>query len=361
MTPENKPDYSKNPSARDIETSIGETRAGMSDDIKALSDKASAANVKQEVKQAIKSGKDAAVETAVETARDVKDAAIDAKNVVVDKAIEVKDKAVETAQDVAESVSETIDEVSYQTRRAGRAAWEFAQANAVPLSLLGLGAAWLVSNRRKQRSLAPMRRVEADYYDDEPDYYTPGMENDGLYGSNGSYPTGARATGSSPITTPTPSAGRTPRTAQMRAKPRSAAESAERTQRSARKVSANIKRSTHDAYDKMGDTFDRAQHSLASGMTRSRDFVKDKYVIARDASLEFADANPLALALGTLVAGVGIGLMIPGTKREDELFGPSREQLRTAIGTASDAAQDVGRVAKQTARETMASVDAMSR
>jgi Protein of unknown function (DUF3618) len=39
------------------------------------------------------------------------------------------------------------------------------------------------------------------------------------------------------------------------------------------------------------------------------------------------DENPLAVAAGAVVLGLAVGLVLPGTRREDELMGAARDQL----------------------------------
>jgi len=75
---------------------------------------------------------------------------------------------------------------------------------------------------------------------------------------------------------------------------------------------------------------------------------------ARDASLDFIDANPLAVALGTLAVGVGVGLLLPTTELEERILAPTRDKFDRLIGDAREVATDVVEVAKETANETMA-------
>jgi ElaB/YqjD/DUF883 family membrane-anchored ribosome-binding protein len=67
-----------------------------------------------------------------------------------------------------------------------------------------------------------------------------------------------------------------------------------------------------------------------------------------------ADENPLALAIGAAVAGLALGLLLPGTQREDELMGPARDQLVDRAGEtverAKDAAVEAGREVKETVK-----------
>ena len=67
-----------------------------------------------------------------------------------------------------------------------------------------------------------------------------------------------------------------------------------------------------------------------------------------------AEENPLALAIGAAVVGLALGMLLPGTRREDELMGSSRDQLvdraeRTAE-RLKDAAVEAGSELKETVR-----------
>jgi gas vesicle protein len=67
-----------------------------------------------------------------------------------------------------------------------------------------------------------------------------------------------------------------------------------------------------------------------------------------------AEENPLALAIGATVVGLALGLLLPGTERENELMGSARDQLvdraeRTAE-RVKDAAVEAGREVKETVK-----------
>ena len=67
-----------------------------------------------------------------------------------------------------------------------------------------------------------------------------------------------------------------------------------------------------------------------------------------------AEESPLLVAIGATVLGLALGLLLPGTERENELMGPARDQLmdraeRTAE-RVKDAATEAGREVKEAVR-----------
>jgi ElaB/YqjD/DUF883 family membrane-anchored ribosome-binding protein len=67
-----------------------------------------------------------------------------------------------------------------------------------------------------------------------------------------------------------------------------------------------------------------------------------------------AEENPLMVAIGATILGLALGLLLPGTERENELMGPARDQLvdraeRTA-DRVKDAATEAGREVKEAVR-----------
>lgn len=67
-----------------------------------------------------------------------------------------------------------------------------------------------------------------------------------------------------------------------------------------------------------------------------------------------AEENPLALAVGATVVGLALGLLLPGTQREDEIMGSTRDQLvdraEETIERAKDAAVEAGQQVKETVK-----------
>jgi len=64
-----------------------------------------------------------------------------------------------------------------------------------------------------------------------------------------------------------------------------------------------------------------------------------------------ANDNPLLVALGATVLGLALGLLIPGTERENEMMGPARDQLvdraEKTAERVKDAAAEAGREVKE--------------
>jgi ElaB/YqjD/DUF883 family membrane-anchored ribosome-binding protein len=323
--------------SRDMEVEIRDTRAALSDDIKALSDKASPANLKQEAKHEVKHVAKQVKNTAVEKAREMKDNAMNTagelKEAAVEKAAAAKDATVDTAHQLTDKASETMEQVGAQARRVGREAKPFIVANAMPLGLIGLGAGWLIASRRRQRAV--MRPVPAPTSVERYNYYA-----DEAYRGSAPYPAAGTM----------PGAERMQMTDVMTERDRP-------THRELESGKHDIGHTARDLYGKARATFDRAQHKLGDRAMHGRDVVQHRVERMQQASRDLAHDNPLAFALGTLVTGLGLGLLLPPTSREDKLLGPSRERFRQNLREVRDAAQDVRRVAKQTATDTMASVE----
>jgi ElaB/YqjD/DUF883 family membrane-anchored ribosome-binding protein len=67
-----------------------------------------------------------------------------------------------------------------------------------------------------------------------------------------------------------------------------------------------------------------------------------------------AEENPLAIAIGAAVVGLALGMLLPGTQREDRVMGSARDQLvdraEKTAGRVKDAAVEAGREIKDTVK-----------
>jgi ElaB/YqjD/DUF883 family membrane-anchored ribosome-binding protein len=338
MTQNTKPDAPKK--SGEIENELGQTRNALQQDIKALGDKFTPGHIKDEAKSALAGAKDAAVDKLAETKDKAVEKLSEAKDMTVEKLAEAKDSAVEKLTEVKDAtvatVSEAVDDVSYQARRIGGATWEFTRANAVPLALVGLGAGWLIANNRASGGWRPrkpgMRARRAGYALRDADYEG---EDSSLLGDERQQPREARLPGQS----------RRPQR-----------ELARRTQSATPRVGFELSdagnkigESAERMYEQAGQTVTAARQKLAGSVARGRDALKSSLRRAGTATLDYADDNPIALGVVTVAAGVGLGLLLPATQRENRLLGASRDRL---FGEARETARGLGDVARETMKET---------
>jgi len=310
------------PSTSELASQVGETRSAITSDIKELGGKFSADQSKQEAKPTGKEFGTGAQGVVVDKAIEVKDAVVDkaveVKAAILETTTEAADAAVEKLGDAKQTVSEALDDAGSIASRWGRAGWRFTTANAFPLALFGLGATWMIMNNRGGPRPLPRRsepqRLTPELYVAAPgkdvDQRDPlGAESDlGDYAGNG----------------------------------RSRAQKAK--DRASKSDGQSLARRDTEAL------MERGKRQAAKGARVARESLSR----ARDASLDFVDANPLAVALGTVALGVGVGLLLPTSEREERLLAPMREKFERLMGDAREVATDVVEMAKETANETMA-------
>lgn len=342
---DNKLENKRVKSSRELEAEIGETRNAITEDIKAIGDKVSPAALKQEAKQAwtgvkedtaqrVTEAKDAVIEKAVEVKDAAVEKAVEVRDVAVEKAQQVRDVAVEKASEAADAIAETAAEAGDITRRASQAAWIFAVDNAVPLGLISMGAGWLILNNRRQRSFRA-QGYDASWPRDV-DY--PGVSVEGSPESTELY------------STPSYEAYRPGyRTGQPRPVRRDLRPSQSNGQQSDGNGAASA---AIRAKDKLQQTVSQAEGKLRASAVRSKDLLQTRARQVAETSRNFAQANPMALALGTLIAGIGVGLLLPSSAREDRLLEPGRRRVRNFIGEARDTTREVSGIVRETAQET---------
>jgi gas vesicle protein len=133
-----------------------------------------------------------------------------------------------------------------------------------------------------------------------------------------------------------------------------------------------IRRDIEDTRERMGGTVDALAYK-ADVKSRAKDRVsgvKDRIVGAApdtgdvkdgaQQAVSVAQENPLGLAIGAAAVGFIAGLLIPGTRVENEKLGPVSDQVTEQVkSTASDAiehgkeiAQEAAQAAADTAKES---------
>ncbi len=264
-----------------IESEIVRTRSAISDDIRALGEKLSPEHLKQEAKEVLRDAK----EEAANMLRNAKDHAI-------------------------ESVTDTVHELSDRARRAGTAATGFASTHAVPLTLLGLGAGWLMLSLRHQRMMSEGSRS--------------------MYHRNASNQTGgsARGDGNHLLDSARERVG----------------EFADHAAAQIDSARANVKEAVSDLSHRAAELTHRASDTVASVSHDASEQARRASAAARD----FTHENPFAVGALALAAGVGVGLLLPSTPAENNLMGASRDRL---VGDARYTADRMRHMAQDAASE----------
>lgn len=288
----------------EIEAELDQTRNAISNDLEIIGEKLSPERLKSEAKGALNDAKDAAVVKAKEKLHDAKDAAVGKAK---EKLHEATDKARQVKDNAMESVSEAMSEAKETARHAGQVTGGFVRDNAVPLALIGAGIAWMIANNRRTSS---------------DGWSPPGRTRSRLY------------------------------------------EGRERAQQLASQAGSRVNdlrdqagTRVHDLKERAGtrvnELRDRAGHAIEESSAKVRDFAGREYNHVRTVSRDLLDRDPLAVGAVALVAGVGVGLLLPATERENQVLGEARDRL---IDEARHAASEVAHVAKDTARDLKGSI-----
>jgi ElaB/YqjD/DUF883 family membrane-anchored ribosome-binding protein len=221
----------------------------------------------------------------------------EAKEAVVDKLRDAKDSAVHT-------LNETVHDVGERARRAGEVSYGFARENAVPLGLIGLGIGWLIVSGRRRRDGDEWRGRSPE----GPPYgsYSTGY---GDFDAGGAVRRRVDETQERAETISERAGGRMQ-------------QGAERARERARELSQRTSELGHRA--------------------------RQRAIRAENEALDFARENPLAIGAAALAVGVGVGLVLPSTRREDEFLGQRRDRL---VEDIRGSVEGVGRAARDTARE----------
>lgn len=66
-----------------------------------------------------------------------------------------------------------------------------------------------------------------------------------------------------------------------------------------------------------------------------------------------ANENPLIVAIGATVVGLALGLLLPATRRENDLMGPARDQLMDRAENTAERLKDAAAVAGHEIKETV--------
>ncbi|HKO92389.1 MAG TPA: DUF3618 domain-containing protein [Polyangiaceae bacterium] len=280
-----------------IEAEIDQTRSEISDDLRTLGEKLNPERLKGDAKEVMREAKQVAVETLKE-----------AGTVATNTFREVKDSAMET-------VHEKVDDLRSSVRHAGDETRAFLSENAIPLALMGIGAAWFVSKRRA--------RAE-DYGSYGRRYYPERMAGSGRSGPDVERPSLTDRMG-----------GRVH-------------DVAERAGEKLEDVKGRVRGFAEREAEQVRHLAEDAGRRVSEGTAQARDFVSRELHEAREVSRRMTEENPLVVGLAAVAAGIGVGLLLPQTQPERKLLGTTRDEW---VGEAKQALSDVTQTVKETARE----------
>jgi ElaB/YqjD/DUF883 family membrane-anchored ribosome-binding protein len=226
----------------------------------------------------------------------------------------VKRKARNTMRDVEDGVTGT-----------GRGVWERIRENPIPAGMVGVGLAWLAANGRASgaasRTTGRARRV------DYGGYWDPYAGEDlARYGTSVEEASGEEQS----------------RTEELRDR---AGEAAER-------VRDRGQEAVDSAREKTSELKHRAEEGMHDARERARQWGNETQYRARRVEHRVEDSvqeNPIAAGMVAAALGFAAGMMVPESRRENEMFGAARDRL---IERAGSTARRAGHKAKEVARET---------
>lgn len=124
----------------------------------------------------------------------------------------------------------------------------------------------------------------------------------------------------------------------------------------------------HHAREATSDRLQHAKEATAESLQQAREATEaraqalqqqalEKARLARERYRHMLGENPLALGAGALIAGLAFGLMLPPTRRENELLGETRDSLmdqaKSIVNEARAAAVNTLRASRDTVEEKL--------
>jgi ElaB/YqjD/DUF883 family membrane-anchored ribosome-binding protein len=292
-----------------IEAEIERSRTALSSDLHALGEKLSPDKIKESAKDVIREVKHAASDSIQEAKEAASDSIREARDAAVGSLREAKDHAFASVTDAARDIGR-------RAQRAGSATSEFTLTHALPLSLVGLGVGWLMLSIQHQKSEHVAYGERGPRRSFGPEAVDWGHAKSGTTRALPPPPPG-KTRGAEATSGPR---GRADELGQrMRAE---AKELGQQMGAEAKELGQQASALGHRAYDQL----ERAQRRTSA----------------------FAGENPLAIGALALAAGVGMGMLLPATSRENALLGETRDRL---VDDAQRAASRLGSTVQRTGEE----------
>jgi len=327
-----------------IEAGIERTRAEMSETIDAIQERLSPENLKEEAKETASELAEQAKQAAREAVQHaVHEARIHAREAIQDARDAVRDATIGRVEQMARTVGDTTEDARYGLV-------ETIKQNPIPAALAGIGLAWLFMNRQS----APPRPERRGYreYRDYPDrdyarsgYYREDRDRHGYtYGAYGNTPAyGAgydQGRDDSGVLDQTRN-----KVGQM------ANQAGDAMGRLAEQSGEVVGRAGEAIGNTAGQVGDTASALATQAQETAGQLAHQAQYRARrveDQLSRTMQDNPLAVGAVAMALGTAIGLAVPQTQKEHELFGQARDTLvERAQGVAQETMEKVQEVATQ--------------
>jgi ElaB/YqjD/DUF883 family membrane-anchored ribosome-binding protein len=197
-----------------------------------------------------------------------------------------------------------VSNVGEQARRTGSRLVEVIRENPLPVIAVGAGVTWLLTQRSRSE-VSGSRMARYSYTGSERRQGESWQSGSGIRGRVGETVSG---------------------------------------------VKDSVSEAASSVAERAGDLKDRAGERIGDLGNEAR-----RQTRRLKTNLEHAaEENPLALAIGAAVVGLALGMLLPGTRREDEMMGSARDQLidraEKTAGRVKDAAVEAGRELKETVK-----------
>jgi ElaB/YqjD/DUF883 family membrane-anchored ribosome-binding protein len=229
--------------------------------------------------------------------------------------------------------------------------WQVAREHPMPAAVIGLGIGWLLldSGKDKTTSSSSFQRYRSsgtDYrgYGYGQEYSRYGNAYSGGY--SGSY-----------YNSENRFAGGHEDDSEHEGRLASAAH---RAKDAVGDVADSAKETLHDARERVGDLTDRARHKASHLTDRARyqashlkGEARHRASQARSGFWDKLEEQPLMVGAATLALGLLAGLSIPSTRKEDEMFGETRDRLFDEVKEAGREALDKGKQVATAAVDTI--------
>lgn len=297
-----------------IRADIEQTRADMSETLEAIQERLNPQTLKDQVRDQV-----------LEQVDEVK--------------ATVREATIGKAEDMVRSAGDTVNEARYTLMDTIR-------QNPLPAAMVGLGLGWLFMNRRSTPSYA------RDRYAGQRGYRGAGYyEAQGGYGGYGSassqYAWQREYDRGNPIEQGQRVVGQTVNRAQD-----AVGQTVNRAQETVSDVAGRAQETVSDvagrAQDAVGNVVNQAQDT-AGTLAYQTQYQAQRF---EDRFQQALYETPLAVGAVALALGAAVGLAAPGTRRENELMGETRDTLvERAQEVAQDTVEKVQQVAGQVVDE----------